>query len=222
MLSTHFTENLKLIKKNKAYLKQRIRTNIMIFLPLYWLNSIVKINKVSPLSSATNLNHFRNYATVDKFWCFKSCQAQTPSSEFLSLRVCTCIFVPVSALKMTVNIGQRVCTDVHSNYKSNNSYLSIKMVGTWCKLEHWSRSCHHYSTSMGISKLGFRGVCKTKKLLKYRGEDEGSVTNIYAFKEEKGEMLQLRYSCRVLFWHSQAWVLLLFFTRIPFRAVWWP
>lgn len=31
----------------------------MTILPLYWLNSTIKINKVSPLSSATNLNHFR-------------------------------------------------------------------------------------------------------------------------------------------------------------------
>lgn len=121
----------------------------MIISPLY-LNSIIKIHKLSPLSSATNFNHFRNYATIDQFWCNKSFQAQIPSSEFPPFSVCTCIFVPASSLKMTVNTSRRVCTDVHSNYKPNNSYLSIMRDSTRCKLEQWPGSCRQYSTSVGI------------------------------------------------------------------------
>ena len=137
----------------------------MIISPLY-LNSIIKIHKVSPLSSATNFNHFRNDATTDQFWCNKSCEAQTPSPEFPPFSLCTCLFVPVSNLKMTVNMGRRVCADVHSNYKSNNSCLSIRREGTRCTLQQWPGSCRQYSTSVGIQRPGFRGVLKTKKLLK--------------------------------------------------------
>lgn len=39
----------------------------MIVLSLYRLNSIIEINEVFPLSSVTNLDHFRNYSTTDKF-----------------------------------------------------------------------------------------------------------------------------------------------------------
>lgn len=69
VLTTHFPVNPKLIKKNKVYQKDRGRenSNYVIILPLYWLNSIIEINKVFPLSSATNLNSFRNYATIDMF-----------------------------------------------------------------------------------------------------------------------------------------------------------
>lgn len=93
------------------------------------LNSIIKINKVSPFSSATSFKSFRNYAkTIDKFWCSKSCQSQTSTPALLTSSF-QFMHAPVplfqfEAWKMTVNTGQRLSADVHSNDKFNISSLS--------------------------------------------------------------------------------------------------
>lgn len=107
----------------------RENSNITIILPLYWLklNKFTKYHlwhKLKYKFQFINFNDFRNYATIDKYWCSSSCQAQTPSSpySFPPFSVCTSTFVPAWNLKMTVNTDQSVCR-FSFKYKSNNSHL---------------------------------------------------------------------------------------------------